>query len=82
MTQWHVKYKEHDIEVRNSWVKGEMLLVDGELQDARLGPGARSRLYGRIRTGQGQGELIKVSLGGWFTIGCIVFVDDREVFRA
>ena len=82
MKQWRMKYKEHDIEVRNGWIKGEALLVDGELQDERIGLAVRSRLYGRIKTGSGQGEPIKVSLGGWFGIGCIVFVDDREVFRS
>jgi hypothetical protein len=82
MKHWHFKYKGHDIEVRNSWIKGEMLLVDGELQDERTGFGVRSVLMGRIRNGEGQGESIKASLGGWFVIGCIVFIDDREVFRA
>jgi len=82
MKQWHIKYKEHDIEVRNGWFTGEALFVDGELQDQRIGFAMRSRLYGRIKSGLGQGESIKVSLGGWFTIGCIVFIDDRETFRA
>lgn len=82
MTQWRFKYKDHDIEVRNGWIKGEALSVDGELQDERIGFGVRSRLYGRIKSGSGQGELIKVSLGGWFRIGCIVFIDDRETFRS
>ena len=27
----------------------------------------------------GEGEPIRVSLGGWFTIGCHVFVDDRLI---
>lgn len=82
MKQWCFKYKEHDVEIRNGWIKGEALIVDGELQDQRIGSGTRSRLYGRIKSGQGQGELIKVSLGGWFSITCVVFIDDREVFRS
>jgi len=83
MKQWRFKYKEHDVEIRNGWIRGEALIVDGELQDQRIGcGGTRSRLYGRIKSGQGQGELIKVSLGGWFIINCVVFIDDREVFRS
>ena len=82
MAHWRFTYKEHAIEVRNGWFAGEELLVDGELQDKGMGFGFRGRLYGRVKSGQGEGEPIRVSLGGWWTIGCVVFVDDREVFRS
>ena len=81
MKIWDIKYKGHIIRIDNGW-RGEKLLVDGELQDEQIGFGIRSRLYGRIKSGDGKDELIKVSLGGYFSIGCIVFVDDREVFRS
>ena len=81
MKKWLFKYKEHDIEVTNR-IRGEELRVDGELQDAQTGIGVRSRLYGRIKSGQGEGERIKVSIGDWFVVNCIVFIDDREVFRS
>jgi len=82
MKKWHIKYKEHDIEIQNSWFKGEALLVDGTLQDQRIGFAVRSQLYGKIENGQGEGETIKVSLGGWFCCNCIVFINNKEVFRS
>ena len=80
MKTWHFQHKGHNIEITNG-LSGERLIVDGELQDERIGPGSRSRLYGKIRSGDGEGEKIKVSLGGWFSISCIALVDDKEVFR-
>jgi hypothetical protein len=65
--------------VENTWFSGERLYVDGELQDEELGYGVRARLYGRIKTGDGAGELIKVSIGAWFTVDCRIFIDDKLV---
>lgn len=76
MKSWDVKYKGHSIRVENRW-SGERLYVDDELQDEQMGVASRSRLYGRIKTGDGSGERIKISLGGWFTINCRIFVDDN-----
>jgi hypothetical protein len=81
MKTWRTEYKGHTIEVTNR-VFGERLVVDGELQDEHSGYAFRSRLWGRIRSGEGAGEIVKATLGGWFTVGCIVFVDDREIFRS
>ena len=79
MKTWNIKHKGHEIRVENGWFSGERLIVDGETQDGRRGFGVRSQLCGRIRGGNGEGEPIRVSLGGWFTIGCHVFVDDRLI---
>ena len=79
MKTWNIKHKGHEIRVENGWFSGERLIVDGEIQDARRGFGVRSQLSGRIKTGDGAGELIRVSLGGWFGIGCDIFVDDKLI---
>lgn len=75
---WEVEYKGHKIKVENRWL-GERLFVDGELQDEQLGMGFRSRLYGKIKGGQGENEKIKVSLGGCLTVCCRIFVDDKLI---
>ena len=79
MKAWNIRYKGHDIRVENGWFSGERLIVDGEMQDARRGFGFRSQLSGRIRGGDGVGEPIRASLGGWLVIGCDLFVDDRAI---
>ena len=81
MKTWRFTHKGHCIEVTNSLCR-ERLIVDGELQDERSGPGVRSRLSGRIKSGDGLDERIKVSLGGCRSVGCVVFIDDMEIFRS
>lgn len=76
---WDVNYKGHTITVENR-LFSERLIVDGELQDEKIGYDFRSRLSGKIRCGEGQGEHIKVSVGGVFSVGCRVFIDERLVF--
>ncbi len=79
MKVWEIEHSGHQIRVENSWSGSEKLIVDGELQDERMGLCTRSRLYGQIKSGSSQGENIKVSLGGWFSIGCRIFIDDKLV---
>lgn len=81
MKTWRFTHKGCAIEVTNSMFR-ERLIVDGELQDEHAGFGVRSTLSGRIKSGEGEGEAIKVSLGGLWTVGCVVFIDDTEVFRS
>lgn len=80
MKAWNVKHKGHEIRVENRSFTGERLIVDGEIQDEQLGYAFRSRLWGKIKSGDGAGETIKVSLGGWFVVSCRVFVDDKMVY--
>ena len=77
MTTRIANYKGHEIRVENGWTSGERLFVDGVMQDEQLGFGFRSRLWGKIGDGDGLGETIKVSLGGWTSIDCRIFVDDK-----
>ena len=78
MKVWQVQYKGHDIRVENH-LRGEKLIVDGKIQDAGLGMGFRSRLWGTIKDGDGAGKIVKVSLGGWLRIDCRIFIDDELI---
>jgi hypothetical protein len=79
MKIWQTTHKGHQIRVENGWFSGERLIVDGKAQDERRGFAFRSELSGRIKSGDGAGEPIRVSLGGWFVIGCHIFVDDELI---
>lgn len=79
MKKWEVDYKGHKIRVENSWSKGESLYVDGELQDQRVGFALRSRLYGAIKGNGNKEENIKVSMGGWLSVQCRIFVDNNLI---
>jgi hypothetical protein len=81
MKTWQVAHKGHSIEVSNS-LFGEKLIVDGEIQNERSGLKLRSSLEGRIKSGDGSGEIIKVSLRGFWSVGCRVLIDGSEVFRS
>lgn len=79
MKIWQTTYKGHDVVIMNGWFRGERLLIDGELQDIRRGFSVRSLLAGRIRTGEGAGEPVRVCLSGWLVLQCDLFIDDRHV---
>lgn len=81
MKIWEVDYEGSKIRVENSWYKGERLLVNDKLQDEQNGPGSRARLYGHILDASGNKLKIKVSLGGWWTINCRIFVNDSLILK-
>lgn len=81
MKSWKFNYEGSEIEIMNGWA-GEKLIVNNVLQDEQIGMASRSRLNGSLKSGDGSSKPIKVSLGGWFTIGCIVFIDNKEVYRS
>jgi hypothetical protein len=81
MKTWQFNHEGNTIRVINELTR-ERLYVNGELQDERSGLACSSRLYGEIKDGDCDGDSIKVSLGGFWTIGCVVFVDDCEVYRS
>lgn len=76
MKIWEVKYGENTIRVENGW-DGEKLLVNGDLQDKQVGITTRSRLWGELPTG----EKIKVSLGGFFGVHCLIFVNNKLILE-
>ncbi len=80
MKSWEVRYKGHQIRVENT-LSHERLFVDGEFQDEQFGMGLRSRLFGKIRSADGAGEKVRVSLGGWF-VQCRIFADDHLIYHS
>jgi hypothetical protein len=68
--------------VENNWLGEESLFVDNELQDGNRGFALRSGLTGSIKDREGSGERIKVSLGGWFTVNCLIFINDTLIFKS
>jgi hypothetical protein len=75
MKKWELNYAGNIITVENRTLS-EMLYVNGELQDEQIGWSYRSRLWGQLPTG----ENIKVSVGGgWFTMQCRIFIDNKLV---
>lgn len=74
MKKWELNYGGNAIIVENRSCS-ERLYVNGELQDEQLGYAARSRLWGKLHTG----ESIKVTIGGWFTVHCRIFIDNNLV---
>ena len=81
MAQWDFQFKGHSIKIENSSSQ-QRLFVDGELQDELYGMGFRSRMYGVIRDGESAGEEVMVSLGGFWSVICRVFVDRRLVYHS
>jgi hypothetical protein len=79
MKVWQITHKGHELRVENGWFSGERLIVDGVTQDERRGFAFRSQLAGRIKSGDGEGDSIRVTLGGWFVVGCHIFVDDKLI---
>ncbi len=77
-TTWKGTYKNHEIEVVNTWFNGERLFVDGKLQDERINFSS-ANLTGHLISEQNEKLAIKVNIGGIFTISCRVFVDDEKV---
>ncbi len=81
MKSWKFEYEGSTVEVQNGW-GGEKLFVNNQLQDEQIGMASRSRLYGELVGASGERKQIKVSLGGGFSITCIVFINNKEVFRS
>jgi len=82
MKTWKFEHEGNKIEVINSTI-GEKLIVNGQLQDEQIGYAARSRLYGHVLSPSGERHCLKISIGTEFlTVRCIVFLDDKEIYRS
>ncbi len=77
-TIFKAKFENNEIEIINSWRKGEQLFVNGVLQDEQLNF-VSSNLSGHIINFKGEKLMIKAQLSGFFTIGCRLFIDDQKV---
>jgi hypothetical protein len=71
--KWEFDYNGHQIVVTNGFDKTE-LTVDGKTQDAQNGLTLSATLHGNV-----DGQPIKVSLGGFWSINCSVFVNNEEL---
>ena len=74
---WIANYYGTEIRIENSWFKGESLYIDGKLQDKQFNAFSAG-LTGKITTSDGK-KLIKVNLGGFFTINCHLFIDNEMI---
>ncbi len=77
-SEWIAKYENSEIRVINTWLDGEKLFVNNEIQDERFGIFG-SDLTGHVIDEKGERKNIKVNLGGAFTISCRVFIDDKKM---
>lgn len=74
MKTWDAKYYGNNIHIENE-VLTERLFINGKLHDETKGDGTRAKLIGRLP----DGRLVKVSLGGFWTIHCTIFVEDEKI---
>ena len=74
MKKWEVEYDGNKIVVENR-MSGERLIVNDVLQDECLGFAVRERLWGKLPNG----EVIKISIGGWWSMHCRIFVDHELI---
>lgn len=78
MSTWIANHEGNEIRIENSWLRGEKLFVNNKLQDERLNFFS-SNLTGHLMTKNGEKQLIKANLGGWFRIDCRLFVNDEKI---
>ena len=77
MSIWMAYYESREIRIENSW-RGEKLFVNNKLQDERVSIFS-SNLTGHLISKEGKKLPIKVNIGGIFTIGCRLFIDDEKI---
>jgi hypothetical protein len=74
---WIANYNGVEIRIENSWLKGESLYVDGNLQDQQMNAFS-SVLTGKIQTSESD-KSIMANLGGFFSVNCRLFVDNELI---
>lgn len=77
-TTWIVNHEGQEVKGENTWFEGELLFVNGQLQDKRFGL-FQSNLTGHLINAKGEKEQIKVHLSGWFGVKCFIFINDKRV---
>ncbi|MCM3324011.1 MULTISPECIES: hypothetical protein [Cytobacillus] len=75
---FEVNHQGDHILVENYWINGEKLYVNGELQDENLGLAIRGDLEGKLE----DSSRIKVTIGGFLTINCKIFLENRLIFSS
>ena len=77
-SEWIAKYEETDIRITNSWITGEKLFVNNELQDEKLSY-LSSSMSGFLVTIEGKRLNIKTNISGFFRVGCRLFINHKKV---
>lgn len=77
-TTWTTMHENNEIKIVNTWLHGEQLFVNNELQDERFGS-FTSDLTGHIINSKNEKEYIKVNLGGFLKVDCRLFVNDKKL---
>ena len=74
MKTWDINYQGNNIRVENKTLE-ERLFINGKLHDEERGDGMRAKLIGRLP----DGRIVKVSLDGFWTIHCTIFVENEKI---
>jgi hypothetical protein len=75
-SEWIANFENSEIRIVNTWLNGEKLFVNNEIQDERFGVFG-SDLTGHLINEKGERKNIKVNLGGLLAVSCRVFIDDK-----
>ena len=76
---WETTVENNTIRIENNWFSGEKLFVNEELQDLKQNLFA-SDLEGQLYTSTNEKKTIKVRLlQNLFSIGCVCFVNDKQI---
>ena len=75
---WIVEYEGNEIKIESTWFNGDRLYVNNKLQDEKFSLFITD-LTGNVITKSGEKHLIKINLGGWFSINCRAFINDEKV---
>ncbi|RTY89148.1 hypothetical protein [Flavobacterium sp. GT3R68] len=75
---WITNFENNEIRIENSWINGEKLFVNNELQDDRLSF-LSSNLTGNLINKNGEKLSIKANISGFFKVDCRLFVDNRKL---
>ncbi|TRX20652.1 hypothetical protein FNW25_02280 [Flavobacterium franklandianum] len=78
-SEWNTKYEETEIKITNSWISGEKLYINNELQDEQLNFITPSNMTGNLVNKQGEKLSIKANISGFFTVSCRLFIDNKKV---
>ena len=78
-SEWIANYEGNEIKITNSWITGEKLFVNNELQDETVNYYTPARLTGHIIE-NGNKLPIKANLySSGIGVKCSLFIDDKKI---
>jgi hypothetical protein len=78
-SEWIANYENNEIKIINNWFTGEKLFVNGVLQDEQINFITPSRMTGNLINSIGEKLAIKVTIYGFFTVSCRLFIDNKKL---